>query len=390
MMRTYDFDTVYNRKGSGCYKTDALKMLFGKENLLSLWVADMDFAIAPEIREALEQRLSHPVLGYNFRLPEYYKAIIDWVSRRYKWQIQKDWIISTPGIVTGFNTAVVTLTQPGDGILVQTPVYDPFFEAVKNHGRRLLTNPLVLKEGRYEIDFADFEQKLAECRMFILCSPHNPVGRLWTREELLQMGSLCKKYKVLVVADEIHADIVYDGREFVPFGSLEDFDSFTIACYAPSKSFNLAGLCTSVIVIPSEKLRQPVAEYVLSMHLHLGNTFGITALVAAYSQGEPWLQALLSYLQSNRDYLISFFQENLPDLSVIKPEGTFLAWMDFSKTGLNDDELQSAIVNKAGLALSPGIMYGKEGSGFMRLNFGLPKSILEQACAKLYDTFKQG
>ncbi len=390
MMRIYAFDTVYDRKGTGCYKADALPMFFGKADLLSLWVADMDFAIAPEIREALEQRLRHPVLGYNLRLPEYYQAIINWVAKRYKWRIERDWIINTPGIVTGFNTAVVTLTQPGDGILVQTPVYDPIFTAVTDHKRKLLTNPLILRDGRYEIDFADFEAKLMQSKMFILCSPHNPVGRVWTLDELLRMGRLCRQYNVVVVSDEIHADIIYDGREFVSFGSLEDFASFTIACYSPSKSFNLAGLCTSALVIPSEQLRKPVADYVQTMHLYLGNTFGITALVAAYTQGEPWLQALISYLQSNRDYLCSFIEQNLPNLSVLRPEGTFLAWMDFRQLGLSDEELQSVLVNKAGLALSPGIMYGTEGSGFMRLNFGLPRSILEQACARLYDTFKQG
>ena len=389
-MQTYDFDAVYERKGTGCFKADALQMLFGKEDLLSLWVADMDFAIAPQIQQALSERLEHPILGYNFRLPSYYKAVTDWVLQRYKWRIERDWIVNTPGIVTAINTAVVTLTQLGDGILVQTPVYDPFYHAVHNHKRRLLTNPLVLIDGRYEIDFEHFEQQLAVSKMFILCSPHNPVGRVWTRDELLQMGKLCKQYGVTVVADEIHADIIFRGHTFTPFASLEDFADITVGCYSPSKSFNLAGLCTSAIVIPSEKLRKPFSEYVQAMHLYLGNSFGITALQAAYTRGEAWLEALITYLEGNRHFLCDFMGQNLPELSVIRPEGTFLAWLDFRKLALADDELHSILVNKAGLALSPGNMYGEEGAGFMRLNFGLPKSRLEQACTRLYNTFKQG
>ena len=224
----------------------------------------------------------------------------------------------------------------------------------------------------------------------ILCNPHNPVGRVWSRTELLQIGRLCKKYQVTVVSDEIHADIVYTGHSFTAFSSLEDFADFTISCYSPSKSFNLAGLCTSAIIIPSEKLRKPFSDYVQTMHLYLGNTFGITALQAAYTQGEAWLQALLQYLESNLKYLEEFFQQKLPHLTLFKTEGTYLAWIDCRKLNLTDEELLSKLVHTAGVALSPGSMYGKEGQGFLRLNFGLPKAILMQACERLYDTFKQG
>jgi cystathionine beta-lyase len=274
----YDFNKVYDRRGTGCFKSDGLEMLFGKADLLPLWVADMDFAVAPEILEDLQERLKHPIFGYNLRLPPYYEAIINWIGSHYHWQVKKDWIVSTPGIVTAINIAVATLTAPGEGIVVQTPVYDPFFHAVNENKRRLLTNPLLMKNGSYEIDFADLEQKLAQSKMFILCSPHNPVGRVWTETELLQMGRLCRKHKVIVVADEIHADIVYSGSKHTAFANLEDFADFTVACYSPSKSFNLAGLCTSAIIIPSESLREPFNDYVQSLHLFLGNTFGITAV----------------------------------------------------------------------------------------------------------------
>lgn len=389
-MQKYDFDTIHNRKGTGCFKADALQMMYGREDLLPLWVADMEFAAAPEIRQAMADRLRHPVFGYNLRLPAYYESIINWISRRYGWQIKKEWIINTPGIVTAVNIAVLTHTRPGDSIVIQTPVYDPFYEAVRSHERKLLTNPLKLVNGRYEIDFADLEQKLAQSTMFILCSPHNPVGRVWTQEELMQIGFLCRRYNVTVVSDEIHADIVFDGRKHIPFANLDDFAEFTISCYSPGKSFNLAGLCTSAIVIPNQEIRQSFADYVQSMHLFLGNTFGITALQAAYSQGENWLDALLKYLEKNRDYLCSFFTENLPQFNVIKPEGTYLAWVDFGSLDKTDDELKDILVKQAGLAISMGRAYGEEGKGFVRINFACPFSILSQACDRLKDTFGKG
>ncbi len=388
-MWQYDFDTVYDRRGTGCFKTDALEMLYGKGELLPLWVADMDFAVAPEIQEAMEERLKHPIFGYNLRLPPYYEAVIHWVEKRYGWQIKKEWIINTPGIVTAVNIAVLTQTSPGDGVLVQTPVYDPFFESAQGNGRRLVTSPLVLKDGRYGIDFDDFEQKLKQCKLFILCSPHNPVGRVWTRDELLQMGRLCARHKVRVVADEIHADLVYSGYQHIPFGALEDFSGFTLACYSPSKSFNLAGLSNSAIVIPDPEVRQAFNDYVQTMHLFIGNTFGIVALEAAYTKGEAWLEALLEYLETSRDALYKFMQAEFPRLNMIRPEGTFLSWIDCRGLGLNDDELLQRLVRKGGLAVSPGRIYGQEGSGFIRLNFACPRAILEKTGLGLLKAFKQ-
>ncbi len=388
MQPRYDFDTVIDRKNTGCFKADGLKLLFGKADLLPLWVADMDFAIAPEILEAMQARLSHPIFGYNLRLDAYYESIINWVDRRYGWQIERDWIISTPGIVTALNIAVVTLTEPGDGILVQTPVYDPFFEAVQANDRKLLTNPLSLQGSRYEIDFDDFEVKLKQAKMFFLCSPHNPVGRAWSETELLKIGRLCRKYKVIVVADEIHADLVYSGNTHRAFAALEDFNQFTLTCYSPSKSFNLAGLCTSAIVISNPKLRKSFNDYVQTMHLYLGNSFGITALKTAYESGYPWLQALLKYLEQNRDMLCDYIDTKLPRLKAIKPEATFLAWIDCRSTGLNDQAISDLLINQAGLALNPGKTYGTDGSGFVRINFGCPRSVLSLACDKLFDIFK--
>lgn len=385
-MYKYDFDTVYNRKGSGCFKADALKMLYGKEDLLSLWVADMDFAIAPEIQEAFQKKLEHPIFGYNFRMNSYYETIINWIERRYLWQVKRDWILNTPGIVTAINVAVVTLTKPCDGILVQMPVYDPFFEAVKKNGRKLLNNQLKLIKGRYEIDFEDLEQKLKQSKMFILCNPHNPVGRVWTKQELLSIGHLCRKHKVIVISDEIHADIIYSGHKFIAFSSLEDFSTFTISCYSPSKSFNLAGLCTSAIIIPDAKIRKRFNAYVQTMHLFLGNTFGIIALQTAYDKGDSWLEALVTYLQGNRDYLCDYIETHLHQLQMIKPEGTYLSWIDCRRLRLTDNELLNILVEN-GLALSMGSTYGKGGSRFVRLNFGTPKAKLSQACVNLESMF---
>jgi cysteine-S-conjugate beta-lyase len=389
-MNKYDFDTVYDRHSTGCFKTDGLAMLYGNANLLPLWVADMDFAVAPEISQALEERLKHPIFGYNLRLTSYYYAIIHWLEKHYNWRIERNWIINTPGIVTAINVAVVTLTIPGDKVLLQTPVYDPFFEAVRANGRNLLTNPLQLIKGRYEIDFDDLEKKLAMSKLFILCNPHNPVGRVWTVEELLKIGCLCRKYKVKVVADEIHADIIYSGHRHTAFCTLEDFSTFTIACYSPSKSFNLAGLCTSAIIIPQAELREMFNNYVQTMHLFLGNTFGITALQAAYTLGDDWLSELLAYLEKNREFLCNFVTEKLPAISIIKPEGTYLAWLDFRALGLADETIMQKLINEAGLALSPGKMYGDDGSGFIRLNFACPQTVLKQACERLYSTFGEG
>jgi len=386
-MKNYDFDTIYDRRGTGCVKTDGLEELFGKSDLLPLWVADMDFAIAPEIQEALEQRLKHPIFGYNYLLPSFYEAAVNWVKNHYNWQIKKEWLLYTPGIVTGINIAVETLTAPGDCILIQTPVYDPFYEAATLHGRRLLTNPLLLKDNRYEIDFTNLEMKLSQAKLFILCNPHNPGGRVWTQDELLAVGRLCAKYNVKVISDEIHADLIYDGYTHTAFASLENFADFCVTCYSPSKSFNLAGLCTSILVIPTREMFQKVEKYIQEMHLYLGNCFGNTALIAAYTKGEDWLHALLSYLQANRDFLKEYLTRNLPAIEMMEPEATFLAWLNCRKLNLNDDELQAILINEAGLALNLGRMYGEEGSGFVRLNFGCPRSLLEKACARLNKAF---
>lgn len=386
-MYRYDFDTRYDRTGTGCYKADGLMMKFGVRDLLSLWVADMDFAVAPEIMAAWQTRMQHPIFGYNFRLQPYYDTIIAWIERRYHWKTEQDWIVNTPGVVSAINAAIVVFSQPGDKILIQTPVYEQFFEAVTTLNRTLVTNPLIYNKCEYSIDFADLDAKLSGCKLFLLCSPHNPVGRVWTEEELRETGRLCKKHNVIVISDEIHADLLFDGRQHIPFAALADFHKFTISCYSPSKSFNLAGMSNSAIIIPDEALRNVYREYIFTMHLYLGNTFGIVALQTAWSECDAWLEALKVYLQGNRDYLCGFFASRNLGINVIPTQGTYLAWLDFCQTGFSDAIIRDKLLIDAKVALNAGSQYGIEGRGFCRLNFGCPRSVLEIACERIDRAF---
>ncbi|MBW6514008.1 MAG: pyridoxal phosphate-dependent aminotransferase [Candidatus Syntrophosphaera sp.] len=379
----YDFDRVIDRRGSGCFKYDALKMLYGRDDLISLWVADMDFAVSPAITSALQKRLDHGVFGYNFHLPEFYAVVASWVERRYGFHAEREWMLNSPGIMPAVNLAVRQLTRPGDGILIQTPVYRPFFNAIQDHGRQLLTNPLLLRDGSYQIDFDDFEQKLKQAKLFILCNPHNPIGRLWREDELRRMGGLCRNYSVPIISDEIHADIVYDGGKAISVAALEDFADNSICCVSPAKSFNLAGLASAVVIVKNPALREPLAWMIEKLHLYLGNSFGIQAVIAAYRDSDDWLAELLAYLQRNREFLLDFFATQLPQLKMIKPDSTYLAWIDFRALGLDDEAIKDMLVNKARLALDPGLKFGVEGAGFQRLNFACPRSVLAEAMRRL-------
>lgn len=379
----FDFDQIIDRKGTGCFKYDALKTLYGRDDILSLWVADMDFKVAPCIEEVMKARLEHGVFGYNFRLEDFYFTVMDWIKNRYGFSVKKDWIINTPGVVPAINMAVLSLTRPDDKILIQTPVYRPFFNAVTDHNRCLLTNPVIRENGSYQIDREDFERKIRQSSLFILCNPHNPVGRVWTEEELRFMGELCKRYDVPIVSDEIHCDIVYEESKFISMGALEEYHGLLIACISPAKSFNLAGLGSALAVVPNQRLHKALNDLNQALHLFTGNTFGIEGIRTAYSEGEGWLDALIKYLQGNRDYVVEYITRHLPVLSVNKPEGTYLAWIDFGKLGLDDSALFDFLTNKARLALDPGRKYGINGSGFSRLNFACPRAVLEEAMSRL-------
>lgn len=380
-MMIYDFDTVISRKGSGCFKYDALSMMYGVEDLLPLWVADMDFAIAPEIQEAIYSRTCHPIYGYNFRGREFSEAVCMWQQSRFGWQIQPEWQIAHLGVMPALAMAILALTEPGDGILIQTPVYPPFHSTALDHQRQLITSPLIMSEGCYQIDFDDLDRKLSQAKMFILCNPHNPVGRVFTQAELLQIGALCRKHKVMVFNDEIHADIVYSPHRHISFASLEDFADFTITAISPAKSFNLAGLATAVLIVSNEVLRASLTRMNFALHTYMGNSIGNVALVAAYTKGGAWLDALILYLQANRDYLAECISEQLSHVRFHKVEGTYLAWLEFF--GIDYQELERIMVQEAGLALNSGHTFGQEGRGFMRINFACPRSILIEAMNRL-------
>ena len=377
------FDQAIDRRKSGCFKYDALSILHGRDDVLSMWVADMDFAVSEEIQSALSERLKHPVFGYNYRLPDFYEAVQLWQKTRFAWATQEDWIVAVPGIVPGISLAVLSLTEPGDGVLIQTPVYPPFFNAATDHGRHLITSPLINNNGLYSIDWEDFETQLKQAKLFILCSPHNPISRVWSREELCKMGHLCQKHGVIVFSDEIHGDLVYPRFKHIPFASIEDFAEITITGISPAKSFNIAGLATAVLMISNPKLRKPVKELNEKLHLYMGNSFGIRALIAAYHDSEVWLEELLQYLNVTREMIVDFFQREIPSVKVSPIEGTYLAWMDFKDWELDDAELQNIMLNKALIALEPGIKYGEDGKGFMRLNFGCPRSTVIEALNRI-------
>lgn len=383
------FDIPIERMGTGCFKYDALEALFERNDLLSMWVADMDFAVAEEIQKALSERCKHPIYGYNLRMPEFYDAIGSWELRRFNWAIRREWIICVPGLMPGLTEIVQTLTSPQDGVVILTPVYRPFYNAVQDFGRRLLISPLINTQGVYTIDWVDLEHQLQQAKLLLLCSPHNPVGRVWSQDELLRLGRLCRKYRVLVFSDEIHADFVYPGYTHLPFSTLEDFADFTITGISPAKSFNIAGLATAVLVIPNYELFKEVNALNEKMHLYMGNSFGIRALIAAYNDSEAWLDELLDYLNGNRKLITEFVLNNLPEVILSPLEGTYLAWLDFRAWGLSSADLQQQMVHKARLALDPGPKFDDQAGGFLRMNFACPRAIVEKALQRIYALHKE-
>jgi cystathionine beta-lyase len=379
----YNFDTIINRTGSGCFKYDGRQLAFGRTDILPLSVADMDFAVAPEIISAMQKRMEHPIFGYNYRTPGFYQSFITWLEKKHAWQIESDWIVSTPGIVPSLVLAVLAFTKPGDKVLIQQPVYHPFADVVLEQNRTLVVIQLLLNEGRYEMDFTDLDVKLQDVKLAFLCSPHNPMGRIWTKDELRRFGQLCKKHGTIVVSDEIHHDLILPGFTHTSFATIDDFASFSLTCLSPSKAFNVAGLATSAIVIPNKELFTIFNNTVFQMALYMGNTLGLTAFEAAYRWGETWLEELLAYLAESLNLIRQFLTENIPCIEMIEPQSTFLLWLDCRKMKLSDDALNLFLMEKAGLGLERGTRFGLGGNGFMRLNYAVPHSVLKQALRQL-------
>ena len=381
-----DFDTVPNRRGTNCFKYDFAREMGMPEDVLPLWVADMDFPTAPAVLERLHALAEHGIFGYTGVKDAYFSAVHNWYAQRFGWETQRSWLVTTPGVVFAIAIAIRAFTQKGDAILIQQPVYYPFANKVTENDRQLVVNPLVLRNGRYEMDFADMERKIVDyhVKMLLLCSPHNPVGRVWTKEELLRVGEICQKHGVLVGSDEIHADFTYAGHTHRVFASVKsEFADFTITCTAPSKTFNLAGLQNSNIFIPNRQLRHAYKKELSACGCGGTNCMGMAACQAAYEAGADWLEQLKQYLAGNLAYIRQFLREKLPDIALIEPEGTYLVWLDLRKLGLTEQQQRQLIVQDAKLWLDTGTLFGQGGEGFERINIACPRTTIEQAMQRL-------
>jgi cysteine-S-conjugate beta-lyase len=385
----YNFAEIVERRGSCCLKWDDTDIIFGVGDILPLWVADMDFRAPREVVAALEKRVSHGVFGYVGVSSGYYRAQVHWLKKRFGWEIEENWITISPGVIPALITAIRTFTSSGDSILLQPPVYYPFFTCVENNDRRVVLNPLIQSEGRYRMDFADLEKKLKEgVKAMILCSPHNPVGRVWEEGELKRVGELCRKHKVLVISDDIHSDLVLQGHH-TPLPLLSQADSLNcVVLTATSKTFNLAGLQTSNTIIPNPELRRRFRHSQLCSGFSRPNIFGQAAVEAAYTHGEDWLEELLLYVQGNVDYFLQYVRDHMPILNIIPPEGTYLVWVDCRGLGLNDKELRDFLLHKAGVGFNSGHPFGPGGEGFVRVNIACPRATLANALKKLEEALK--
>nr|WP_319272010.1 PatB family C-S lyase [uncultured Draconibacterium sp.] len=388
-MKKYNFDEIVPRKGTYCLKHDALEQFFKSADALPLWVADMDFKTPDFIVDAIKKRAEHEIYGYTFRSDSYYEAVINWMSRRHQWDIKKEWISFSPGVVAGLTYAIESFSKPGDGVVVQPPVYFPFFDSVKGTKRKMIENPLKKENGRYTFDLEDLKSKIDEnTKLLLLCNPQNPGGMVWTREELVALTDICLENNIMIISDEIHSDLIYNGHKHIPLASIsEEVAQNCMVSMAPSKTFNVAGLTSSLVIIPNKRKLAAYERTIGVGHLHMGNIFGTVALEAAYTHGDEWLSQLLDYLWGNYQLLERFVQEKLPRVKVMKPEATYLIWMDFSDYGMKNEELAKFTVEKAGVALNDGGRFGIGGDGFLRLNIGCPRSVLQEALNRLEKAF---
>ncbi|MFA6951048.1 MAG: PatB family C-S lyase [Lentimicrobiaceae bacterium] len=381
----YNFDEMLDRTGTASVKYDIRKLVFGTEDVIPMWVADMDFRTPDFVIQAIAERIKHPVLGYSIRPDSYFEAITGWLLRHHNWKVSKEWICFSPGVVPALNVTVLAFTEPGDRIIVQPPVYFPFFGAVQGNGRIMSQNPLKLTNGRYEMDFANLEKQCKKgAAMIIISNPHNPGGNAWHADELKQLADICLKYGTLMVSDEIHSDLVNTGFKHTVLASLSPaIAARTITMTAPSKTFNMAALSTSSVIISNNRLRKQYNQLVQNLHIDMGNVFGTVASTAAYTHGDEWLAQLLVYINNNINLLEEYLQQHIPEVKLIRPEATYMAWLDFSKLQMNDQDLNRFLIDKAGIGLNQGIQFGKGGSTFMRMNLACPKATLLKSLNQL-------
>lgn len=386
----YNFDEVIDRSGTSAIKLEGLKEIWGRTDLIPLWVADMDFATAPFVTEAICKRCEHPILGYTSKPDSYYQAIIRWNKERYGLDLEKEMVNFVPGIVPGIGMALNAFTEKGDKVMIQPPVYGPFSWLNTRNDRTLVTNPLKLVDGMYRMDMEAFRRDIKGCKVFILCNPHNPGGVVWKEKELQEVAEICYEEGVLVFSDEIHADLTLPPRKHRPFAMVSEKARMNCVTFmSPSKAFNMPGLTASHALIFNPKLRRKFRKYMDACELDLGHTFAFLAIEAAYSHGTEWLDQCLAYIQDNIDYVDEFTKQNTPKIKVIRPQASYLVWLDCREMGLSQEVLNDFFVDKAHLALNDGTSFGKEGEGFMRLNIASPRSILEQAMKQLAEAYKK-
>lgn len=397
-MSQFDFDREINREGTSSVKWEFhvhsgaaerwedTKADRGEDRVLAMWVADMDFRCPEPVIQALRDRVEHGIFGYSAKTDEYVSAVGDWFARRHNWTVEPEWISPIPGVVPALNVAVRAFTQPGDKVIVQRPVYYPFFRVSRNNGCEIVSNGLILEDGQYRMDFDDLEKKAADpkAKMLILCSPHNPIGRVWAADELTRLAEICARNDVIVIADEIHCDLILPGNTFTPFATLgETAAQNVVVCTAPSKTFNLAGLHNSNMIIPNPELRERFTKAQAVQSLPGMNPFGIVATMAAYREGEPWLDAVLEYIAGNAQLVMDTFAEHEPRVKPIMPQGTYLQWIDCRELGLDKDALEDLMLNKAKIYFDEGYIFGEEGEGFERINIACPRPLLKQALDRM-------
>ncbi|MDD2234252.1 MAG: pyridoxal phosphate-dependent aminotransferase [Desulfitobacteriaceae bacterium] len=386
----YNFDEIIERENTNSIKWNFNRENFGLEDVLPMWVADMDFAAPQPVIEALINRARHGIFGYSKGTDRYYQAIIEWMHKRHDWQVKREWITFCPGVVPALHWIVKAFAEPGTKVVVQTPVYHPFFRVIKNNYCEVIINPLKMGPEQYLMDLENLEQQLDNrVRLFFLCNPHNPVGRVWQKEELIELGKICLKNKIIIVADEVHSDLICQGYKHVPIAALsEELAQCTIVCTSPSKTFNMAGLQISNIIIPNPDLCRKFRDVLMLNQVGGPNTFAITAMESAYFEGEEWLEQLLVYLEGNLNWLSEFVKREIPDLKLVRPQGTYLGWLDFRCFRLEPLALKSFLLKRAKVALSDGYIFGQGGEGFARINIACPRSLIIEGMERIRNALK--
>ncbi|WP_273149421.1 pyridoxal phosphate-dependent aminotransferase [Methylophaga thiooxydans] len=386
---TVDFDTQIDRSGSNSLKFDARQAYFGRVDVMPMWVADMDFAAPQAVTDALVQRAQHPLYGYTMYPDSLYQSMIDWCHRRYDWEIKHTEIMMCPGVVPSLHAAIQALTEPNAKVIVQPPVYFPFFSAVTQTGRELVLNPLQLQDGEYSFDLNHFEECAKQgAELLLLCSPHNPVGRVWRSDELQALLDIAERYQITIISDEIHADLIYPEQRHLPLADMTDSVNI-ITAIAPSKTFNIPGMGLSTLVVPDKQQRKQINQVFDSWHVSAANPFSITAFEAAYQHGEAWLDDLMRYLSNSLQWVADFVASEIPQMSLIQPEGTYLLWFDCRELGLDNQALRRFFIDEAGVGMNPGYVFGDCGSGFMRMNIGTPQQQVQQAMQQIASALRK-